>query len=379
MKILVTGASGFIGKNLVTKLKNIKDAKDNLYPFLNIEEIFEYNKNSTTYDLENYAKQCDFVFDLASINRPKNNENYDMNLEMTKQLIDALQNANSKATIIFSSSIHAKNESEYGISKKLCENILIEFSKKNNSQIFIFRLSNIFGKWAKPNYNSCVTTFCYNIANDLPIQINDLDTELNLCYIDDVVENFINILTDKNIVNDTFVEIDKIYKKSLADIVNALYKFKKMRKNLELPKNCDTFESKLYSTYISYLNPTEFSYTLKQNVDARGSFTEFLHTNCNGEVSVNVLKPKIVKGQHWHNSKNEKFLVVSGNGVIRFRQIGKQEIIEYFVCGQNLEVVDIPAGYVHNIENLGDSNMVTIMWSNEIFDKKKPDTYFEMV
>lgn len=368
IKVLVTGSNGFIGKNLIAELNNRGGYK-----------IYKCDVDTTDQELEEYAKDCEFVFHLAGINRPQNVEDfYKGNYGFTTTLLDKLKKYDNKAPILMSSSIQAKLDNDYGKSKKEGEDYLLAYGKENNVKTFVFRLPNVFGKWCRPNYNSAVATFCHNIARDLPITVTARDIELTLVYIDDVVNAFIDTIQDKVTKDDDgYCMVPVFHKATLGHIVDTLYSFVESRKNLACPHMVqNSFEKKLYSTYLSYLPEDKFSYELKMNVDDRGSFTEFLRICDFGQVSVNISKPHIVKGNHWHHTKNEKFLVVKGNGVIRFRKINSDKVIEYFVSGEKLEVVDIPCGYTHNIENIGDSDMVTIMWANEPFDKEKPDTYF---
>lgn len=368
IKVLVTGSNGFIGKNLIAELNNRGGYK-----------IYRCDVDTTDQELEEYAKDCEFVFHLAGINRPQNVEDfYKGNYGFTTTLLDKLKKYDNKAPILMSSSIQAKLDNDYGKSKKEGEDYLLAYGKENNVKTFVFRLPNVFGKWCRPNYNSAVATFCHNIARDLPITVTARDIELTLVYIDDVVNAFIDTIQDQVTKDDDgYCMVPVFHKATLGHIVDTLYSFVESRKNLACPHMVqNSFEKKLYSTYLSYLPEDKFSYELKMNVDDRGSFTEFLRICDFGQVSVNISKPHIVKGNHWHHTKNEKFLVVKGNGVIRFRKIDSDKVIEYFVSGEKLEVVDIPCGYTHNIENIGDSDMVTIMWANEPFDKEKPDTYF---
>lgn len=366
MKILITGANGFIGKNLVYELKN-----------RGFNDLLLCTRNTTEKELDEYTKNCDFVYHLAGINRPKNSsEFYEGNVEFTSLLVSLLKKNKNTAPILITSSIQAELENEYGESKKLAEQVLLEYSKENNTVIFIFRLPNVFGKWSKPNYNSVVATFCYNISRDLQITINNPNTELRLVYIDDVVNEFIYALNSNNTNENVYYSIEKEYKVTLGELAELLYSFKESRNNLYLPDFKDEFTKKLYSTYLSFLPTEEFSYNLKGNYDERGSFTEFIKTDNHGQVSVNVTKPGITKGNHWHHTKTEKFLVVHGEALIKFRDIGSDEIIEYKVSGEKLEFVDIPPGYTHSITNIGYDDLVTIMWANECFDKNNPDTFF---
>jgi UDP-2-acetamido-2,6-beta-L-arabino-hexul-4-ose reductase len=369
MKILITGAKGFVGKNLVVELRN-----------QGFTDLMEYDMDSNPEQLDQYAQNCQFVFHLAGINRPQKQEEFMTgNFGLTAQLLDLLKKHNNKAPVLITSSIQATLDNPYGQSKKAGEDLLFQYGKENKVKVFVYRLPNIFGKWCRPNYNSAVATFCHNIANDLPIQVNDPDIEMNLMYIDDVIASFIEKLriTNYELPDDnSFETVKAMYTIKLGKIAALLYQFKESRINLQIPDLSDSFTKKLYSTYLSYFPEDKFSYLLKMNTDNRGSFTEFLKSPDKGQVSVNISKPHITKGNHWHHTKNEKFLVVSGKGVIRLRKIDSEKVIEYFVSGEKLEVVDIPVGYTHNIENLGDTDMTTIMWVNEIFDKNKPDTFY---
>lgn len=377
VKLLITGAKGFIGKNLVATLRNIKELKDKSFNIDSNFDILECDVDTDSKTLEAFAKQASFIFHLAGVNRPKEiSEFMEGNYGFTTELITLLKKYNNKAPILMSSSIQASSQNDYGLSKKAGEDYLRKYGEDNGVNTYIFRLPNVFGKWCRPNYNSAVATFCNNIANNLPIIVNNRQTELTLVYVDDVVNAFINAYKNKIECKDGFCVVGIEHKVTLGYIVDLLEGFVKARESLKCPSFANSsFEKKLYSTYLSYLPKNKFSYELKMNVDSRGSFTEFLKSE-NSQVSINISKPHIVKGNHWHHSKNEKFLVVSGNGVIRFRKVDEDEIIEYFVSGDKLEVVDIPTGFTHNIENLGDSDMVTVMWANELFDKNKPDTFF---
>lgn len=366
MKILVTGAKGFIAKNLIAELKN-----------LNTIEIFEYDLDSRPEYLNDYCKDADFVFHLAGVNRPlEQSEFMEGNAGLTSLLIEALKTNNNTCPVMMSSSTQANLDNPYGISKKAGEEILFQYGKNTGAKVLIYRFPNVFGKWCRPNYNSAVATFCHNISREIPIKINDRSTLLTLVYIDDVVRELLNAIDGKETKAGDFCTVPIVYTLALGQIADLICSFKKSREDLFIPDMADPFTKKLYSTYLSYLPIDNFSYALKMNTDQRGSFTEFVKTIDRGQVSVNISKSGIIKGNHWHNTKNEKFLVVSGNGVIRFRSVGSDEVKEYFVSGERLEAVDIPPGYTHNIENLGSGDMVTIMWANEPFDPEKPDTYF---
>jgi UDP-2-acetamido-2,6-beta-L-arabino-hexul-4-ose reductase len=369
MKILITGAKGFIGKNLAAELKNRK-----------YEDVYEFDKDTEPSHLDEYCKEADFVFHLAGVNRPKEQSEFmEGNFGFTSILLDTLKKYKNTCPVIISSSIQAELGNPYGNSKKAGEDLLFKYSVETGANVLAYRFPNVFGKWCRPNYNSAVATFCHNIAHDLPIQVNDPNVVMNLVYIDDLVIELINALEGHENKVNGFCEVPVVHTISLGQIVDLIYSFKKSREERSIPDISDAFTKKLYSTYLSYLPEDKFSYELKMNVDQRGSFTEFIKTPDRGQVSVNISKPGITKGNHWHHTKNEKFLVVSGKGVIRFRKIDSEEIFEYFVCGDKMEVVDIPTGYTHNIENLGDTDMVTIMWANEPFNPEKPDTYFMRV
>lgn len=366
MKILVTGAKGFIGKNLIAELKN-----------KNYNDIYECDVTTTEEELNSYTRDCEFVFHLAGVNRPKDEDEFMKgNFGFTSTLLEKLKSNNNKAPILITSSIQAELDNPYGKSKKAGEDLMFEYEQETGAKAIVYRLPNVFGKWCRPNYNSAVATFCNNIANDLPITVNDPNVVMNLVYIDDVVEEFISALEGNSNKEGMFCKIKTVHSIKLGEIVDLIYSFKKSREDLSVANMNDAFAKKLYSTYLSYLPKDKFAYDLNMHIDNRGSFTEFLRTNGQGQVSVNISKPGIVKGNHWHNTKNEKFLVVSGQGVIKFRKYDSDEIIEYKVSGDKLQVVDIPVGYTHSIENVGNTDMVTVMWANEPFNPDVPDTYF---
>ena len=381
MNILITGAKGFVGKNLVASLCNIKEGKDKTQPNLSTDINFlEYDIDTEPVLLDEYCAKADFAFNLAGVNRPQDPAEFmSGNFGFASNLLDMLKKHNNSCPVMLSSSTQAELNNPYGQSKKAGEELFLAYAKETGAKVLIYRFPNLFGKWCRPNYNSAVATFCNNIANDLPITINDRSVSMILCYIDDVVEELLRALQGIENREGDYCRVPVEHKTTLGKIVDLIYSFKASREERSIPDMSDAFTKKLYATYLSYLPTDGFSYPLKMNMDQRGSFTEILRTADRGQFSVNISKPGITKGNHWHNTKNEKFLVVSGKGVIRFRKIGEIEVLEYFVSGDKLEVVDIPTGYTHNIENLGDTDMVTFMWCNECFDPEHPDTYFEEV
>ena len=398
MNILVTGAKGFVGKNLCENLKNIRDGKDRTRSF-SVDNIFEYDIDSTKEDLEKACSEVDFVFNLAGVNRPKENSEFmSGNFGFASTLLDTLKKHNNKCPVMLSSSIQATligryGESDYGKSKLAGENLFFDYSKETGAKVLVYRFPNLFGKWCRPNYNSAVATFCNNIANDLPIQVNDRSTELELLYIDDLVEEMMSALngTEHHCEYDGLTPVEKAdgkycfvpvtHKVTLGEIVDTLEAFKAQPQTLVMPEiHNNSFTKKLYSTYLSYLPKEKVCFPLKMNCDDRGSFTELLKTaNC-GQFSVNISKPGITKGQHWHNTKWEFFIVVSGHALIQERKIGSDEIIEFKVSGDNMQAVHMLPGYTHNIINLSETeNLVTVMWANEQFDSNHPDTFGEPV
>lgn len=398
MNILVTGAKGFVGRNLCENLKNIRDGKDRTRSFT-VENIFEYDIDSSETELDEYCSKADFVFNLAGVNRPKDNSEFmNGNFGFASTLIDTLKNHNNKCPVMLSSSIQATligryGESDYGKSKLAGENLFFDYGKETGAKVLVYRFPNLFGKWCRPNYNSAVATFCNNIANDLPIQVNDRNTELELLYIDDLVEEMMSALCNKehhceydglNPVEKSdgkYCYVPVTYKVTLGQIVDTLEAFKNQPNTLIMPEiPFNSFTKKLYSTYLSYLPKEKVAFSLKMNCDDRGSFTELLKTTNFGQFSVNISKPGITKGEHWHNTKWEFFIVVSGHALIQERKIGTDEVIEFDVSGDNIQAVHMLPGYTHNIINLSESeNLVTVMWANEQFDKTHPDTFGEKV
>ena len=398
MKILITGAKGFVGKNLVTNLYNIKDRK-NRTRNIQIDEIYEYDINSTQDELEKYCSDCDFVFNLAGVNRPKDEEEFMKgNFGFASTLLDTLKKHNNNCPVMLSSSIQATligryELSDYGKSKLAGEELFFDYAKETGAKVLVYRYPNLFGKWCRPNYNSAVATFCNNIANDLPIQVNDPSVELELLYIDDLVEEMFDCLETKehrcefdglNAVSKEdgrYCYVPTTHHVTLGKIVELLESFKKQPETLIIPEiENNSFAKKLYSTYLSYLPKEKVCFDLKMNVDNRGSFTELLKTEKAGQVSINISKPGITKGQHWHNSKWEFFIVVAGHGLIQERNINTNEVIEFEVSGDKIQAIHMLPGYTHNIINLSDTeNLVTVMWANESFDPNHPDTYFEEV
>lgn len=386
MNILITGAKGFAGRNLVANLYTIKDGKNRTRPEIKIDNIFEYDIDSTADELREYCSKADFVFHLAGVNRPKDVSEFSGNYGILGKVLDELKSFGNKAPVMLSSSVQATLEgrfagSEYGKSKLEAENMLFGYGKETGARVLVYRLPNLFGKWCRPNYNSAVATFCNNTAKDLPITVNDPAVELELLYIDDFVDEMLNALEGKETKDGNFCSFPVTHKVTLGEIVELLDSFKAQSQTLvvpEIPHN--SFAKKLYSTYLSYLPEEKVSIPLKMNCDDRGSFTEILKTvNC-GQFSVNVSKPGITKGQHWHNTKWEFFIVVSGTALIQQREIGSDKVIEFRVSGDKPEAVHMLPGFTHNIINLSETeNLVTLMWANEQFDPTKPDTFFEVV
>ena len=381
MRILVTGAKGFVGRNLCAQLKNIRDGKARWYEGVAVEEVYEYDMDNSPEELEAWCRDADFVFNLAGVNRPKDPAEFMAgNFGFASTLLETLKRHGNRCPVMVSSSIQAALDNPYGESKRAGEELMFGYAKETGARVLVYRFPNVFGKWCRPNYNSAVATFCNNIANGLPITVNDPNAVLNLVYIDDVVDELIGALVGKDHRTGDYCMVPVFHTVVLGDIVNLLYSFKDMRDNLQVPDLGDAFTRKLYSTYLSYLPTEGFRYPLKMNVDARGSFTEIIRTPDRGQFSVNISKPGITKGEHWHHTKNEKFLVVRGHGLIRLRKVGTEEVVEFEVSGEKLEVVEMIPGYTHSIVNLSETeDMVTFMWANEAFDPGRPDTYFERV
>lgn len=399
MNILVTGAKGFVGKNLVENLKCIKDGKNTTRPELKIDEIYEYDVESDTEQLFYYCERADFVFNLAGVNRPKDEGEFMKgNFGFASELLEALKKCKNTCPVMLSSSVQATlagrfQTSEYGRSKLAGEELFFDYSKETGAKVLVYRFPNLFGKWCRPNYNSAVATFCYNTANDLPLTINDRNTVLELLYIDDLVEGLLDALEGKaqyceyegveakEEKDGRYAYIPVTHKVTLGEIADTLEEFKTQPESLIMPEiPAGSFAKKLYSTYLSYLPKEKVSFPLKMNVDNRGSFTELLKTASCGQFSVNISKPGITKGEHWHNTKWEFFIVVSGKALIQERKIGTDEILEFYVSGEKIEAVHMLPGYTHNIINLSDTeDLITLMWANESFDKNRPDTFFEKV
>jgi len=391
MKILVTGAAGFVGKNLTAALQAIKDGKDRRFPGLQIEQLYLYDLNSPKELLETGCREADFVFHLAGVNRPQNTEEFMQgNFGFTSTLLETLKKQGNTCPVMVSSSIQAtcigRYDSEYGRSKKAGEELVFAYGKETGAKVLVYRFPNLFGKWCRPNYNSAVATFCNNMANDLPITVSDPAVELELLYIDDLVEEMIAALQGKEHrceipESEAYCAVATTHRATLGEIVALLESFKAQPETLtipEIPQN--SFAKKLYSTYLSYLPKEKVAFPLKMNTDARGSFTELLRTEKCGQFSINISRPGITKGQHWHHTKWEFFIVVAGHGLIQQRRIGSDEILNFEVSGEQIQAVHMLPGYTHNIINLSDTqDLVTVMWANECFDPDKPDTFFEVV
>ena len=382
MNILVTGANGFVGRNLVSQLENIASGKARNYAIAGKElHVQGYDVDSDPAVLEEYCRQADFVFNLAGVNRPQDpSEFMKGNFGFASLLLDTLKKCGNTCPVMISSSTQAALDNPYGESKRAGEELLFEYGRETGAKVLVYRFPNVFGKWCRPNYNSAVATFCHNIAHGLPIRVNDPSVVMHLVYIDDVVDELIGALSGDEHRAGAFCEVPVVHEITLGGIVDLLYSFRDMQQDLEVPDFGDAFTKKLYSTYLSYLPKEKFCYPLKMNVDNRGSFTEIIRTPDRGQFSVNISKPGITKGEHWHHTKNEKFVVVSGHGLVQLRKIGTDEVINFEVSGEKMEVVEMIPGYTHNIINLSDTeDLVTFMWANEAFNPERPDTYFEPV
>ena len=388
MKILVTGAKGFVGKNLCAQLLNIKDNKALWYNLPEpIEAIYEYDIDSTSEQLKKWCKECSFVFNLAGINRPKDPEEFMQgNFGFATTLLDTLKKYKNNCPVLLSSSSQAAFDNPYGVSKKAGEELMFKYARETGSNVYIYRFPNIFGKWCRPNYNSVIATFCHNIANGLPIHVEDSDVMLNLVYIDDVVDELINCLCGNEYREGKYCYVPNVNKVRLGDVVELIFSYNAGRSTLRVPNVSNSLKKNLYSTFVSYLPEDKISYPLEMKFDLRGSFTEFVRTENHGQISINISKPKTTKGQHWHNNSVERFLVVSGKGLIQLRKVGVDEhgrkypVINYYVDSSNLRVVEMIPGYTHSLINLSETeDLVTIIWGNDCFDSNRPDTYFDPV
>ncbi len=370
MRVLVTGAKGFIGKNLIQALRRIDDIS-----------IIEFDKDDSLGCLDEALNNIDFIFHLAGVNRPENTEEfYEGNSDLTSQLLDIIREKNIKIPVLMTSSTQIERDNDYGRSKLKAENFLKEYSVEQSVPVYIYRLPNVFGKWSRPNYNTVIATWCHNLSSGNDIRIDNRETELTLVYIDDVVKEFISILHNDRIDLSTYYyDIPVVYRKTLGEISDLLYSFRANRNNLTIPPVGNGFERALYATYLSFLERDNFSYPLTEHSDDRGSFVEILKTINSGQFSISTSAPGITRGNHYHDTKNEKFLVIKGSAVIRFRHIHESEVFEYNVSDQELQVIDIPPGYTHNITNTGEGEMFLVIWANEIFDRDNPDTFFQEV
>ena len=365
MKVLITGANGFVGKNLISNLSLNKEI-----------EIFKYDKDSTLDDLDKYTKECDFVYHLAGVNRPKNVEEFiDGNLNFTVTLLEKLKKHNNKCPLMLSSSIQAELDNDYGKSKKAAEDLILKYGKDNNIKTYVFRFTNLFGKWCRPNYNSVIATWCYNIANNLEIQVNDESKELTLCYIDDVCNELIKCLDNNETRNEDYCYVPINYTKTLGEIASLIKSFKENSKSIMVPSTGDAFIKKLYATYISYVPLSEMVVDLTEHRDERGLFCELVRTKECGQVSISTTNPYVVRGGHYHNTKMERFIVVKGKAKIEFENVIDHTKVEFVVSGEKLQYVTIPVGYQHRINNIGDEELILILWANELFDPEIPDTY----
>lgn len=382
MKILVTGAKGFVGQNLCAQLKNIAEGKAKWYALSGEGlEIYEYDIDSDPAELDTYCEDCNFVFNLAGVNRPQDPKEFmEGNFGFASTLLDTLKKYGNACPVMISSSIQAELDNPYGESKRAGEQLMFDYAAETGAKVLVYRFPNLFGKWCRPNYNSAVATFCNNIANGLPIHVNDPNVMLSLCYIDDVVDELIAAAAGKEHVDGRYCFVSTVHKVRLGEIVELLEKFKTMNETLAVPVLSNAFEKSLHATFLSYLPKEKFAYSVKMNVDERGSYTELIRSEHHGQFAVNISKPGITKGQHWHHTKIEKFVVVHGHGLIQQRKHGSDEVIDFEVTGDNIQVVETIPGYTHNIINLSETDdLVTFIWCNENFNPELPDTYFELV
>jgi len=379
MRILITGAKGFVGRNLCETLHNILDGKDKTHPELSVSAIYESDIDTPKEALDEYCKNADFVCNLAGVNRPQHPDEFMQgNFGFASELLETLKKHGNKCPIMNSSSIQAERDNDYGRSKKAGEDLFFAYAKETGAEVYVYRLPNLFGKWCRPNYNSVIATFCHNIAHDLPISVSDPAVSLTLAYIDDVVEELLRALAGNPTRENEFCTVPTTHTVTLGEIVEWLEIFASQSQNLEIPPiPPHSFAKKLYSTYLSYLPREKIAFPLKMNIDARGSFTELLKTKSHGQVSINISKPSVTKGQHWHHTKWEFFIVVSGRGLIQMRKVGSDEVLNFEVSGEHMQAVHMLPGYTHNIINLSETeNLVTVMWANETFDPAHPDTFF---
>lgn len=379
MKVLIVGASGFLAKNIISSLENIISGKDRTHNISKNILLYKYSRSMGREKLKKYCRDCDFVFYLAGVNRPERVEEYRQgNAEFLDYILQELCSQDNACPVMYVSSIQAVLDNAYGESKREGEELLKRYEHETGKAVYIYRFTNIFGKWCRPDYNSVVATFCYHIARNEPITIKDADKRISLIYIDDVVDECIELLKiGREEKAERPLEINHIYQVTVKEIANLIYEFKKCREEKRIPDMQEgSFSQRLYSTYLTYLPKEQLRYEAEMNHDERGSFTELFRTKDRGQISVNITKPGITKGEHWHHSKNEKFIVVSGEGWIRLRQVHDTDILDFHVSGEKLEIIEIPSGYTHSIINEGDTDLVTVMWANEVFRKEKPDTYF---
>lgn len=366
MNILVTGANGFLGKNLIAQLRNE-----------GFEDTQTYTLANNLEELAEFTRKCDFVFHLAGVNRPRHTEEFFKgNTDLTENLLSALEKNENKAPIVITSSIQASLDNPYGQSKKQAEELVFNYAERNQTKAYVYQLPNLFGKWSKPNYNSVVATFCYNVSRGIPIKVDNPENEMTLCYVDDVVSEFIKVLKNGPIEEETYCKVPVEYQVTVGELAEKIQSFKENRVTLKMPSLREQFDRDLYGTYLSYLEEDDFSYKLKKNTDDRGWLAEFIKSEDSGQIFISTTKPGITRGNHWHHTKVEKFLVIQGKAAIRFRNINSDEVIEYIVDAEELEVVDIPVGYTHSITNICDEDIITLFWACEIFDSNNPDTYY---